>query len=79
MPDVAKICSDEYQKLPQAEKDKYKAEVIWSSFTDVKEHLVSTSPVSCIDSFGDFVTYGTENGAVGILIAGHSLNSKIIF
>merc|ERR1719282_344302 len=25
MPDVAKICSDEYQKLPQAEKDKYKA------------------------------------------------------
>ena len=24
MPDVAKICSDEYQKLPQAEKDNYK-------------------------------------------------------
>merc|ERR1719282_1638954 len=25
MPDVAKICSDEYQKLPQLEKEKYKA------------------------------------------------------
>lgn len=25
MPDVAKICSDEYQKLPQPEKDRYKA------------------------------------------------------
>ena len=25
MPDVAKICSDEYQKLPQEEKDKYKS------------------------------------------------------
>ena len=25
MPDVAKICSDEYQKLPQLEKDRYKA------------------------------------------------------
>ena len=31
---------------------------------------------SCIDSQGDFVTYGTENGAVGLLIAGHSLNLR---
>ena len=38
--------------------------------------MVSTSPVTCIDSHGDFVTYGTEHGAVGLLIAGHSLNLR---
>ena len=58
------------------EEDNYKDSVTWTSFTDVKEHLVSRSPVSCIDSCGDFITYGAENGAVGLLIAGHSLNLR---
>ena len=66
--------SEESKEL--IEEDKFKGDVTWGNFTDVKEHLVSTSPVSCIDSFGDFVTYGTENGAVGVLIAGHSLNLR---
>ena len=67
--------SEEWKEMVDAGDDnKHKDDVNWKFFTEVKEHLVSTSPVTCIDSHGDFVTYGTEHGAVGLLIAGHSLN-----
>ena len=58
------------------ENECYKADVNWAAFTDIREHLVSSSPITRIDTYGDFVTYGTENGAVGVLIAGHSLNLR---
>ena len=69
--------SEEWKEMVDAGDDnKHKDDVNWKFFTEVKEHLVSTSPVTCIDSHGDFVTYGTEHGAVGLLIAGHSLNLR---
>ena len=68
---ISEECKEEME-----EEDNYKTDVNWQELTVVKEHLVSTSSVTCIDSYSDLVSYGTENGAVGVLIASHSLNFR---
>jgi len=63
-------------KLKVIKEEKYNVDadaVDWKEFTFKEEKIVSTASVSCIDSFGDMVTFGTAAGRVGVLLAGRCL------
>ena len=61
--------SDESKNILKEEK--YNVDAIdWKEFTFKEEKIVSTTHISCIDSFGDMVTFGTAAGRVGILLGG---------
>ena len=44
----------------------------WSKFSTSEEFIVSSSSVTALDSLGDFITFGTEAGGVGVLLGGRS-------
>ena len=48
----------------------------WSLLDTSEEYIVSTSAITALDSLGDFVTYGTEAGGVGILLGERSLTLR---
>ena len=48
----------------------------WSLLDSSEEYIVSTSAVTALDSLGDFVTYGTKAGGVGVLLAQRSLTLR---
>ena len=59
-----------------------KAETVYNDVTDWRlltrdeEFIVSSSRVTKIDTHGDFITYGTEEGGVGVQVAGRSLTLR---
>ena len=54
----------------------YNDDTDWSLFAGGEEFIVSTSRLTAIDTIGDFTTYGTEEGGVGVLVAGRSVTLR---
>ena len=54
----------------------YNDDTDWSLFSGGEEFIVSTSRLTAIDTLGDFITYGTEEGGVGVLVAGRSVTLR---
>ena len=48
----------------------------WSKFSTTEEFIVSSSCVTALDSLGDFITFGTEAGGVGVLLGGRSVTIR---
>ena len=48
----------------------------WSKLNSSEEYIVSTSAITALGSLGDFVTYGTRAGGVGVLLAQRSLTFR---
>ena len=66
--------TEEYKE--QKVETKYNVGTNWSLFSGGEEFIVSTSRVTAIDTLGDFTTYGTEQGGVGVLVAGRSVTLR---
>ena len=54
----------------------YNDDTDWSLFSGGEEFIVSTSRLTAIDTLGDLITYGTEEGGVGVLVAGRSVTLR---
>ena len=60
----------------EAEAD-YREDVDWNQFDKVEEELiVSTSAVTTLDSCGDFISFGTAEGGVGVVLGGRSVSLR---
>ena len=60
----------------EAEAD-YREDVDWHQFDKVEEELiVSTSAVTTLDSCGDFISFGTAEGGVGVVLGGRSVSLR---
>lgn len=51
-------------------------EVDWTLFEDSKEFIVSNAAISALDSSADFVSYGTDEGGVGIFLGSRSVTIR---
>jgi len=57
-------------------EDDWRQEVDWRLFDNSSEYIVSSCPITVIDSFGDFISYGTKEGGVGVLMGGRSVTLR---
>ena len=58
-------------------EDDWRQEVDWRLFDNSSEYIVSSCPITAIDSFGDFISYGTKEGGVGVLMGGRSVTLRL--
>ena len=64
--------SQECSEMESTESPVSRSETDWSGWVFKTERIVSSSPISCLDSFQDITCYGTRAGGVGVMLAGRS-------
>jgi len=59
-----------------AAEQKSRTSVDWTKFELIQDSIVSTSELTSLDSYGDFLCYGTKCGGVGVSLASRSLTLR---
>eukprot|EP00092_Neocalanus_flemingeri_P024317 GFUD01026373.1.p1 GENE.GFUD01026373.1~~GFUD01026373.1.p1 ORF type:complete len:860 (+),score=265.23 GFUD01026373.1:148-2580(+) len=58
------------------EEQKLSTKVDWNKFELVQDSIVSTSQLTSLDSYGDFICYGTQSGGVGLSLGSNSFTLR---
>ena len=64
------------ESLEMRAEDEFYGDVDWNDFSVTGDFIVSTSAVTALDSCGDFISFGTAEGGVGVVLGGRSVSLR---
>ena len=64
------------ESLEMRAEDEFYGDVDWNDFSVTGDYIVSTSAVTALDSCGDFISFGTAEGGVGVVLGGRSVSLR---
>ena len=64
------------ESLEMRAEEEFFGDVDWNDFRVTGDFIVSTSAVTALDSCGDFISFGTAEGGVGVVLGGRSVSLR---